>query len=378
MSSREISDKTKKILWGVAAGRCEKCGRLVYKHPLGDEIQNFAQMAHIYPFSDNGPRREEKIKTFNENGDINDISNLMLLCYDCHEAIDENPQEHPVALLKKLKKDFEEFIVLATNYDRVIPTVAVTYSANLHEQRNQFFNERKLKDALRPDKYVKALKDLSLQNSEFQVQRDNILYWAIEKENLTRLFDKDIRPYIENDCINLSVFALAPIPLLVLLGALLTNKHDVDVYQYKKDLASWQNDFTKAPVKYNCTRHGFKIGGNDVILALSVSSKVKIENIRAAISLDNTFYEISSDNPTDDVIGNREDMSCFFAVYRKMREEIWQTHGRGTKIHIFGAIPISIAVEIGRQYNRNSDMPIVTYDFYQNTYKKIYTIGEDA
>lgn len=217
-----------------------------------------------------------------------------------------------------------------------------------------------------------------MQSSEFYAQRDNLLYWSLEKGNLTRLYDKEIRPYIENDCINLSVFALAPIPLLILLGSLLTNKHDIDVYQYKKDLASWQNDLTKTPVQYTCTRHNFKLSCQDVILALSLSGNVKKENIQKTISLDNTFYEITADNPTDDVIRCPEDIRCFFNAYRKVREEIWNTHGKGTKIHLFGAIPVSIAIEIGRQYNKNSDMPIVTYHFCQNNYRKIYTVGEDV
>lgn len=141
--NREILEVTKKILWGVSAGRCEYCGRLVYKHPLGDEIHNFAQMAHIFPFSDEGPRREEKIKIFDETADINDIGNLMLLCYDCHITIDRNPKDNPVESLKKLKKEFETFIVLTTNYECIVPTIVITYSANLHEQRNQLFLKRK-------------------------------------------------------------------------------------------------------------------------------------------------------------------------------------------------------------------------------------------
>lgn len=45
---KKISKNTERLLWAMSAGRCEKCGRLIYKHPLSGVIGNFAQIAHQY------------------------------------------------------------------------------------------------------------------------------------------------------------------------------------------------------------------------------------------------------------------------------------------------------------------------------------------
>ena len=99
---KKINPMTEKLLWAMSAGRCEKCGRLIYRHPLNNVVGNFAQIAHNLPVSDKGPRAEFKI--IDPKVDINNVSNLLLLCYDCHKEIDEiQPDKYPPYLLKQMK-----------------------------------------------------------------------------------------------------------------------------------------------------------------------------------------------------------------------------------------------------------------------------------
>ena len=46
------------LLWGRAAGRCEfaGCNKVLWKSSVTQERVNIAQKAHIYSFSDDGPR----------------------------------------------------------------------------------------------------------------------------------------------------------------------------------------------------------------------------------------------------------------------------------------------------------------------------------
>ena len=49
--------------------------------------------------------------------------------------------------------------------------------------------------------------------------------WEIESKNLTNLFEQRVKPLLVNKEIHhLSIFAIAPQPLLILLGSLLTGK----------------------------------------------------------------------------------------------------------------------------------------------------------
>ena len=59
------------MLWGRAAGRCQKCNRTLSWDPHTKVDTNLAEAAHIIGFSDAGPRPERDIS----EDSINDISN---------------------------------------------------------------------------------------------------------------------------------------------------------------------------------------------------------------------------------------------------------------------------------------------------------------
>src|SRR5436190_5580844 len=88
--TRRIDPKTERELWGRAAARCQfsDCNRLLYKSPVTQEPVNLAEMAHIYSFSKVGPRGWGPLKK-NPTG-LNDVTNLMLACHDCHKKIDQD------------------------------------------------------------------------------------------------------------------------------------------------------------------------------------------------------------------------------------------------------------------------------------------------
>ena len=56
--TRAIKDSVRSMLWGTAAGRCQfnGCNRPLYKSPITTETVNISEAAHIYSFSEDGPR----------------------------------------------------------------------------------------------------------------------------------------------------------------------------------------------------------------------------------------------------------------------------------------------------------------------------------
>src|SRR6266404_5854035 len=142
-SAGKLSDVTRKIrlpvereLWGRAAARCEfsDCNRLLYKSPVTQERVNIAQMAHIYSFSAGGPRGRGP---FAEKTDrLNDIENLMLVCYDCHRKIDQDKTgvRYPVALLKKWKEEHETRVRVVTGISATKKSHVVLYGSRIGEE----------------------------------------------------------------------------------------------------------------------------------------------------------------------------------------------------------------------------------------------------
>lgn len=120
--SRSIPHKTSLFLYVHAAGRCEfdNCNNYLLEHHVTGAPGNFAERAHIWAFSEAGPRGGSP-----DDFDVHGIENLMLLCPRCHKLVDEHPEEYTVEVLRKFKHAHESrvFELTDTQPDRV--TVAI-------------------------------------------------------------------------------------------------------------------------------------------------------------------------------------------------------------------------------------------------------------
>lgn len=374
----KISKNTERLLWAMSAGRCEKCGCLIYKHPLSGIIGNFAQIAHNLPVND-GARAEYKreYKQIDPDLNIDDVSNLLLLCYECHREVDEIcPGHYPPETLKSMKADFEEFIVKSTNIKRIVPTLALQYSPNLHNRKWQVTGTMK---AMFPEKYIEREIDLTLKDSEFYVGDPN--FWNIEEKNLERRFNQQVTPYIENykrGIPNISVFAVGPIPLLIKLGVLLSNKHEVDVYQLKKSpVSSWEWETTDDDTEYSVSYIQQSKNPDKIIFLISLSGLIRHEEVRKTIDWDNaTVVEIKTNHtPSDDYLRNKRQLDKFVCCYQRLKEELRHSISSNFFVHIFAAVPVSVAVEIGRHRNPAFDLPFIIYNYNQGVYEKAIAIG---
>src|SRR5262245_18189395 len=100
-SSRNYSDRTLKILWGRAAGRCAvpSCRVELLVHETGyDPIVVIGDIAHMAAASDIGTRANENLSA--RDRDVYD--NLILLCTNCHTRIDGQKRTNPISQIKKL------------------------------------------------------------------------------------------------------------------------------------------------------------------------------------------------------------------------------------------------------------------------------------
>jgi hypothetical protein len=99
-----ISDRTRKILWARAGGRCSICRTiLVSRETETDAPSVFGEEAHIISAAQNGPRA----------GDLADhdaYGNLILLCSKDHKMVDDQAVHYTVALLSTIKRNHERWI----------------------------------------------------------------------------------------------------------------------------------------------------------------------------------------------------------------------------------------------------------------------------
>ena len=243
------------------------------------------------------------------------------------------------------------------------PTYIVEYCANMQQKRWEI---SQYKSAIK-DKEIARTISLTLSNSTLS-QENGQLFWANERVSLLRNFERKVLPLLEEGA-SISVFGFAPIPLLVLYGNQFANRPNVDIYQLKKDTSTWEWE-ARAP-KLDIKTHWYnKINTSNAAIMLSFSGKVNIDKVEKCIDLTSfSIVELSIDEPYDDFLRSKEQLNEFILAFRKVKS---QFESLGVK-----KIPIGFAISIGQAYNPNYDAQLVTYDYKQGVYTKVFTIGGD-
>ncbi|MFI5849360.1 HNH endonuclease [Micromonospora chalcea] len=100
-----VSDRTRKILWAKAGGRCSICRcQVITEGTESDDPSVFGEEAHIVARSAGGPRAEDPLA-----GDINGYDNLILLCNKHHKQVDDQPNHFTSDRLHELKRKHEDW-----------------------------------------------------------------------------------------------------------------------------------------------------------------------------------------------------------------------------------------------------------------------------
>lgn len=369
--TRYIKEPVKLALWGRSAGRCQfnGCNRPLYQSPITKEQVNIAEAAHIYSFSKDGPRGWGPFAT--NKTELNDINNLMLMCHDCHKTIDQDKDgvRYPATLLQRWKREHEQRVWTVTGIALKNKSHVVFYGANIGEQKSPLQNIEAI-SAMFPHKYPVSEEPIKLSMSSALEDKDEH-YWNAENKHLEGIFKHQIVPKIDQaDPAHFSLFALAPIPLLIKLGALFTDKISVDTYQPIREPKTWQ--WQDEPDEFDFIFERTGISSGVPVIILSLSANIEHSRIIDICGKDVDIWEIK---PTDgfqhnDFIRSPSQLSKFRVIMRKVIEHIAQEHGINQEINIFPAMPVSCAIELGRIRMPKANSTWIIYD--QNNKKNMF------
>lgn len=110
-----ITDRTRKILWVKAGGRCSICHEQLATESFdNDDPSVFGEECHIVARSPGGPRAAEI-------EDIDGYGNLILLCRKHHKQVDDQRSHFTVHRLKEIKRKHEELEANRGGPIRLIP-----------------------------------------------------------------------------------------------------------------------------------------------------------------------------------------------------------------------------------------------------------------
>lgn len=365
MSKTSIPQKVQSALWARAGGRCQYRGcnsDLVGDLIAGRQDGIFGFIAHIVADIEGGPRGDPVRSPQLSRS----LSNLMLMCASHHKLIDvEAVADHPEPVLLAMKAEHETRIATVTGIDEDRASHVVRFAASIGDNE-ALVSTQAIFAAMPPDHHPASGQTLDLEMVGCAFRDNEPAYWAFQRENLRRQFEAKLRGRVERQEIrHLSVFALAPQPLLIELGRLLCDIVPAAIRQRHREPATWRWQANQLPMTFEVSEPDVEATGS-VALKLGVSATVVDDRIRSVLGPDTAVWSLCAEHPHNDILRRPEDQAVFRGTLRRLYDRIKARHGEGNPIHIFPALPASLAVEVGRVWMPKSDLPLRLYDNHRS------------
>lgn len=358
--TRTVPPPIRCMLWGLAGGRCEfsDCNKLLLEHAVTSLEVNLAQVAHVVAFSEWGPRGKGK-----RPDDVHALENLMLLCPECHKLIDDRPDDFSRESLSEYKRDHEARIRHLTGLRPDMATTIVQLKAKI-AGRSVDIPVSHVYEAVSPrwpsdrQGHVIDLSNINIDDADGA--RTAAAQIDVDTTNL-------YRPGMDADRTrHISLFALAPMPVLMHLGSRLSDKIAIDFFQRHRDAAStpwkWRND--GPPVDFIVKKVQEGSDKKKVALVLSLSGPIDRTKLPPEITAEFSIYEMTLDGAqaTPDFLRSAVTLEQFRKRYRALFSELAQIHGQFDEMHVFPAVPAPIAVLLGHDLLPKVHPDLLAYD----------------
>lgn len=377
MAKTTIPQKTQSALWAKAGGRCQYRGcndDLVGDLISGNEDATFGFIAHIVGDSVDGPRGDAVRSPLLARA----LENLMLMCATHHKLIDVvDVAGHPEPVLLAMKAEHETRIQVLTAIDEDRASHVIRFGANIGENE-ALVSTKAIFAAMQPLHHPASGQTIDLELVGCAYKDDEPAYWMFQRDNLRRQFDAKVRGRVERQEVrHLSVFALAPQPLLIELGRLLCDIVPATVRQRHREPPTWAWQADQPPIAFTVSPPTVR-SGKTVALKLGISATVTDERITKVLGDDTAIWSVTADQPHNDILRRPEDQSAFRTLMRSLFDRIKAEHGEDTILHVFPAMPASLAVELGRVWMPKSDLAMTLYDNNRTAgFVPTFTIGKD-
>lgn len=359
----KITIQTERQLYARSAGRCEfaGCNRFLLEHHVKLTPANFAKKAHVVAYKRGGPRGDHT----EDRANINDLSNLMLLCQACHDLIDGDPQAYSVDTLRAFKKAHEDRVHDFTALQPESTTRLLRVTGMVRSQSTVIPDDAVVSAlGAKPfDPRIAGFVDLNL------LDDDGPGYWTTAEHQLALKVNGFLdSASVQTSFQTISVFAIARIPLLVKLGSLLSSKVPAKVFNRHVDTEDWAwKQGSPSNFSYRWLN---KARSSDVVILVSLSGDIQRERLPSELHSIGSVIEMSVEGGSSRTcLSTEKSVEKFRDCYLSALSEIRRLGPRN--IHLVPAIPTAGAVYLGRDILPKFDPPIKIYDWdgsYAYTY----------
>ena len=347
--ARAIDQRMSNRLYAASAGRCQfkGCNKDVTAHSLTRQAAALGEKAHIVAFKKDGPRGRQGTRP----ADVHDISNLMLLCRECHRLIDTRPQDYPRELLNGFKREHEERVRRATDIGPERRAATLLFQAPIRGQRVAISEDQAV-SALHEQHRYPADKAAIIDLNGLVGAAEDDTFIAQACGQIDRTVDRLFAAGGDLEAVgHLAVFGIGPMPLLAHLGSRLSSKVPATLFQRHRDSEDWTWKSNGPAVSYKviCLQnHG---RNSPVALVLALSGTVALDDLPQTVRDGSTVYCITLDGilPNPTFLRRSRDLDGFKNALFEALGTISHEHGLVQEIDLFPAVPAPIAVLCGRE-----------------------------
>lgn len=371
-------------LWARTAGRCTICGRRLlgesrtYLHSV-----LLAELAHNVGATggDQSPRGEHH----GGEQDTEAEENLLLLCHDCHKIIDDpyHVDLFPPEKLRGIKEAFERRVEMATENGGLTRTAALRVGSNIRGTFAMASHHEVGTTLLRIDHLglveTRRSGDFTCRISGSAGGRG---YWEAGQQALDDVLGLVRQALESGDVEHISIFAIAPIPLLVYLGWKLDDKTPARLFQKSRDVGvGWSWKDATSPVQFAVSFFpGAEGETHDVVLTCGISSAVDPAILPPEL-VKAPRVEIGPVGapPGPTLISHEESLRNFATEWRQALAEAERRCPGARRWHLVASVPVTIAVEAGRALMVDAHPPVTVYERTDNaTYVGVLIVNGPA
>lgn len=356
---KQPSVATQRAVWARSGGICTRptCGAVLYEDPLLLKPRAFGELAHNVAASPDGPRGDNTRSPVLSD----DPDNLILFCPSCHSLVDKAGWEvdYPEALLSQWKARHEAVIRMAGVNSHGRLALGVRYLGVIGRQLIGSAGGTMPAAALQSQLVLtQAPYDLKLDASVYAPQSP--AYWqhvvAQVRQQLALLQTQQPGPAA------IALFGLADMPALMALGFGLGHAIEVHPFQWDPHAKSWEFPEPDAPaIEFQITWPDEWAG--PIALVLSLSGDISRDRVLQAFpGQAPAIVHVTVDGPRRDLVRSRATIIAFGLALARVIERLEVQLPRSTPVHVFPAMPASLAMAFGMAVKPKVSLPFQIHD----------------
>ena len=163
---------------------------------------------------------------------------------------------------------------------------------------------------------------------------------------------------------------LAHIPLLVLMGHLVSDRVPVRLFDFHPSPGSntwaWADDglnFPEMQIYGLPNQHSWQ--AKDIVLRVSVTYRISPDQIHIVTPPGSIEIDLALPNPERNIVRNEKQTREYAKIFRQVLDLIAQNLPPDQRVHLFYAGPVALAFHLGQQISENIHPPVIAWNFHR-------------